>query len=79
MGDVVFVATLTKGKLTPNFRGNKYVILKQKGSDTFELVQVETGKRVIRNAKFLRKTPLHIDVQRQHEAEEWEEPQQHAP
>ena len=73
------MATLTKGKLTPNFSGNKYVILKQKGSDTFELVQVETRKRVIRNAKFLRKAALHIDVQRQHKAEEWEEPQEHAP
>ena len=79
VGDVVFVATLTKGKLTPNFSGIKYVILRQKGSDTFELVQVETGKREIQNAKFLRKAPLHIDVQRQHEAEEWEEPQEHAP
>ena len=55
VGDVVFVATLTKGKLTPNFSGNKYVVLKAKGIDTFELVQVDTGKRVIRNAKFLRK------------------------
>ena len=34
VGDVVFVATLTKGKFTPNFSGNNYVILKQKGSDT---------------------------------------------
>ena len=79
MGDVVIVATFTKGNFTSNFSGNKYVILKQKGSDTFELVQVETRKRVIRNAKFLRKAPLHIDVQRQHGAEEWDEPQEHAP
>ena len=62
--DVVFVATLSKGKLTPNFSGNNYVILKKKESDTFELVQVETRKREIRNAKFLRKAPLHIEVQR---------------
>ena len=34
---------------------------------------------MFRNAKFLRKAPLHIDVQRQHEAEEWEEPQEHPP
>ena len=27
--DVVFVATLSKGKLTPNFIGNNYVILKE--------------------------------------------------
>ena len=38
-----------------------------------------TRKRVIRNPKFLRKAPLHTDVQRRHEAEEWEEPQEHAP
>ena len=69
MGDVVFVATLTQGKLTANFSGNKYVILKHKGSDNFELVHVETGKRVIRNARFLRKALLHTDVQRRHEAE----------
>ena len=62
MEEVVFVATLSKGKLTPNFIGNKHVILKKKGSDTFELVQVETGKREIRNAKFHRKAPLHIEV-----------------
>ena len=30
VGDVVFMATLTKGKLTPNFSGNDYVILKEK-------------------------------------------------
>jgi len=71
VGDVVFVAILTKGKLTPTFSENTFALLKQKGS---QLVQVETGKRVIGNAKFLRKAPLHIDVQRQHEAEEWEEP-----
>ena len=29
--------------------------------------------------KFLRKAPLHIDVQRQQEAEEWEGLQEHAP
>ena len=78
VGDVVFVATLTQGKLTPNYSGNKYVILNLKGSDTFELVQVETGKRVIRNAKFLREAPLHTDAQHRHEAEKWDEPQKHA-
>ena len=79
VGDVVLVATLTQAKLTPSFSGNKYVILNPKGSDTFELVQVETGKRVIRNAKFLTKAPLHTDAQHRHEAEKWEEPQEHAP
>ena len=79
VGDIVFVANMNKGKLTPNFSGDKYVILKHKGSDTFELVQVETGKRVIRNAKFLRKVPPRSDTSRQYEDEQWLEQQENAP
>ena len=44
VGDIVFVANINKGKLTPNFSGDKYVIMKHNGSDTFELVQVKTAK-----------------------------------
>ena len=39
---------------------------------------METGKRVIRNAKFLRKAPPPIDTPRQYEAEQWLE-QENAP
>ena len=59
VGDIVFVANMNKGKLTPNFSKDKDVILKHKGS---ELVQVETGQRVIRNVMFLRKAPPQIDT-----------------
>lgn len=79
VGDIIFVANMSKGKLTPNFGGDKYVIIKQKGSDTFELVQVETGKRVIRNAKFLRKVPANIDILRQYEDGQLFEQQEHVP
>ena len=44
VGNIVFVANMNKGKLSPNFIGDKYVILnvilKYKGIDTFELVHV---------------------------------------
>lgn len=56
IGDIVFVANMSIGKLTPNFSGGKHAILKQKGSDTFELVQVQTGKQMIRNVKFLKES-----------------------
>lgn len=76
---MICVANMRKGKLTPNFSGDKHVILKQKGSDTFELVQVETGKRVIRNVKFLRKAPANIDMSlRQYDDGPWLDKQEPA-
>jgi len=80
VGDIVFVANMSKGKLTPNFSGDKYVILNQKGRDTFELVEVETGKRVIRNAKFLREVPPHSKMTRHDVEEQWlEQPERTIP
>ena len=66
-------------RVSRRYRFSKYVILKHKGSDTFEVVQVNTGQGVIRNVNFLRKAPPHIDRPRQYEDEHWLEQQENIP
>ena len=56
-GDIVFVANTKSGKLIPTFGHQKYVIVRCKGPDTFELVNAETGQHLTRNVKFLSRVP----------------------
>nr|XP_058943740.1 uncharacterized protein K02A2.6-like [Pocillopora verrucosa]XP_058954777.1 uncharacterized protein K02A2.6-like [Pocillopora verrucosa] len=56
-GDIVFVANTKSGKLIPTFGHQKYVIVRSKGPDTFELVNAETGQHLTRNVKFLSRVP----------------------
>ncbi|KAK3745177.1 hypothetical protein QZH41_000200 [Actinostola sp. cb2023] len=63
VGDVVFVASMTSSKLNARYPEDRYVILRKKGIDTFEVVQVDTGKVFVRNAKFLTKAPQKRDMQ----------------
>jgi hypothetical protein len=63
VGDVVHMATMLKGgKLDPRYDSKKCVIVKENGDNTFEVVNVDNGKRYVRNAKFLRKAVLHSEM-----------------
>jgi hypothetical protein len=56
VGDIVHVANLVKsGKLDCRCSKVKHVIILRKSENTFELVNTESGKHFIRNAKFLLK------------------------
>ena len=51
------MANTKSGKLIPTFGHHRYVIVRSKGPDTFELVHAETGQRLIRIVKFLSRVP----------------------
>jgi hypothetical protein len=66
VGDVVYVADLVnQGKLDSRYKNDKHVVIgiKDKNACTFELVNTENGKHLIRNAKYMRLTPVvNLDV-----------------
>lgn len=54
---MVFIANTKSGKLIPTFGNHRFVIVNNKGLDTFLVVNAETGQQLVRNAKFLTKVP----------------------
>ena len=64
IGDIVHAANLTNtGKLEPRY-GSKHVIINSVGRDTFQIVNVSSGVKSVRNAKYLRHAalPENIDM-----------------
>lgn len=62
IGDVVYTANVVKqDKLTSQYSKVKHVIIGLKSTNTFKLVNTETGKRLIRNSQYLRLCPV-VDV-----------------
>ena len=61
VGDVVYIANMENGKLDATFRDTRYVLLRNTADNSFELVNIEDGSKVIRNVKHLRHTPVVMD------------------
>ena len=52
---------MENGKLDAIFSDTHYVLLRNTANNSFELVNIEDGSKVIKNVKHLRQTPMVMD------------------
>ena len=57
LGDLVYCANMKPNKLDSKFSLANHVIVETQASDTFSLVNVDTGTTPVHNAKYLKHAP----------------------
>uniref|UniRef100_A0A673JH84 Integrase catalytic domain-containing protein n=1 Tax=Sinocyclocheilus rhinocerous TaxID=307959 RepID=A0A673JH84_9TELE len=62
LGDVVYVASMEDGKLDSKYRDTRYVLLRHTSDNSFEMVNVEDGTRIVRNVKHIRHVPVQLEI-----------------
>ncbi|XP_051973262.1 uncharacterized protein K02A2.6-like [Xyrauchen texanus] len=62
LGDIVYVASMEDGKLASKYRDTHFVLLKNTSDNSFEMVNVEDGSRIVRNVKHIRHVPIQLEI-----------------